>query len=138
MNPSPLKPPSTHYGFQGCLPTDGSGFPYKGFWREGCYYESNQALQAKGSPVEDALRFAPGTYWVCERVEERPLCKRDEDLILPGLTGTYVTLLALHPLNQRPVRMGIWPQATIGPGDQFSPVENEMLILALATTGLAL
>ena len=132
-NTSPLKTPQQHYGWQGCLPTDGSGFPYTGFWERGGYYQFSQGLLVERSldeAYEEPLYLRPGTYYLCEEVRERRV---STDIAL-SVTSTFVILRTLHPTDQRSVRVGVWPHANV----EFSKVENAMEILALAATGLAL
>ena len=114
-------------------PSDGSGFPYGGFWERGGCYQFEQGLLVERSLDEcfdEPLVLSPGTYYLCEEVRERRVTT-DANM---SVTSTFVTLRALHPIDQRDVRIGVWPSANSG----FSKVENAMEIIALAATGLAL
>jgi len=152
--PSPLKTMhmakrkiQQHHGWEGCLPVgdpgDGSGFPYGGFWEVEGYYQLSRSLtieasaptsaNAEGSVCEvfdPPLVLPADTYYLCEAVEDRPMCS-DDDFVS---TGLFVTLRALHPVDQRIVRVRIWPHSMSG----FSSVENAMEVIALAATGLTL
>lgn len=112
-------------------------FPFGGFWKQWDYYESAKSLHFTHSLDEwfgAPLYLPPVSYWQCESVEQRPLClDSDEDL-----TGTYVILCTLHPVDQRILRFGFWPTSNTDLSQQFSRVENDMVVIALAATGLAL
>jgi hypothetical protein len=122
------------------LPSPGDwvkDFPYGGFWQAEAYYESSATIRCAATldeQFDEELVFEEQTYWVCECVEERPMTTD----VIDALTSTYVILCTLHPIDQRLLRIGLWPQAWSGQGNAFSRVENEMLIIALAATGLVL
>lgn len=134
MNTSPPKNASLpHHGYQGCLPTDGSGFPYGGFWERGSCYQSHQPFRIRHSldeEFDEPVVLTTGTYYLCEEVFERSV-SLDSSL---DVTTTFVTLRALRPLDGRFIRFNVWPSVTSG----FSRVENAMEIIALASIGLAL
>jgi hypothetical protein len=105
------------------------------FWRKEHYYENDFAF-CLATTQGETIQFPVGSYWICVDASERPLVKGFDNNL--GLTGIYVTLLGLHPETQQPVQVEFFPQARIGRNEQFSRVENEMLVIALASTGLVL
>jgi len=102
------------------------------FWAVWGYYQYESALLVTRSLDEvfdPPLVLPPGTYFVCQDVTERPISTE-----MDGPSLLSVTLLALHPENQRFVQVDVFPHAKPG----FSRIENEMEIIAIAATGLAL
>jgi len=102
------------------------------FWVVWGYYQYKNALYITRSAEEDfdpPLMLPPGTYFVCQDVTERPISTE-----MDGPSLLSVTLLALHPEDEREMQVDVFPQTKLG----FSRIENEMEIIAIAATGLAL
>ena len=112
------------------------GFPLHRFWRVGRYFESEFAFQL-GTREAGSVFFPVGTHFLCVKAETRPFCQDPNDPDA-DITGVFVSLVALHPETNQPVHIEFFPHTQGGWGAQFSVVENEMLILALASTGLVL
>jgi hypothetical protein len=87
-----------------------------------------------GVEIDSPLCFKSGTIFLCERaglvVNQR------------GETRTYVVLQALHPTQSgcsgRAVRLGFFRDAGTEIHNGYERINNELIVLALAATGLAL
>jgi len=103
------------------------------FWEEDGYYQHNEHLVVTktldGEVFDPPLVLRTGSYYLCERVEQRQMCNDDDSIP----RATVAILRTLHPTDQRNVRIELWPHST----SAFSKVENAMEIIALAATGLS-
>ena len=125
---SPLK---KHYGYRNCIPTDGTGFPYGGFWNVGAYYSSRSVRVASSTVGSSSSPIPIGAYFVCTSVEEKAFTTGDR----PDATGSFVVLKTLHPDNPTQfLWLRFWPTSATREG--FIHIENEIKVLAIAATGL--
>jgi len=111
----------------------------RSFWREEGYYESECSQwfsRTLDEEFEAPIIIEMGSYWVCESATKD---SEDSDAqrldVRPSYDRVYVVLCTLHPVDRRLLRVGFWAR---DPTNEFSRVENEMLVIALATTGLTL
>ena len=111
-------------------------FPPK--WESGAYYRCSfeqyvsSSLDGFFSPP---LLLPKGTYFVCEEVNLRP----------PVMDGSqdaldYVIVKCLDPRDpsgDTAIRIGMWPGGHRYDTSRYEKVINPLLVLALASTGLA-
>ena len=110
-------------------------------WQVGCYYQANFRQYWRASldeEFEEPLEFPPETVFLVERAEERSVVVGDDD---DEMTSSYVVFRTLDPRDlsgESTLRFGFWPTGGLEIRNGYSLIDEPLVILALAGTGLAL
>ena len=111
------------------------------FWEIGDYYRSQFTQHwyfSLDEEFEEPLQFDSGTVFCVECVQQRPVCIGDDE---DAPTSTYMILRTLDPRDltgNSTLRFGIWLDGGSAVRSDYLKIEEPLVILALAGTGLAL
>lgn len=97
---------------------------------EGCYYKSGVPLTS-----EDGTPIPIGSNFVCSRLEKNlPFCAEGQELLDEDMVGDRATFETLHPETGERIAFTFWAHQQGFP--QFQKVNNQMVCIAIAATGL--
>jgi len=105
-------------------------------WEHAAYYVSKRGLKHSTGPWA-----SKGTYFILtELTEGKPWVVGDSEELKPtALTGDYMRMTCLDPRDEnKTLSFGFWHASQDDQSLNFDKIDNAMMVLAIAGTGLAL